>query len=322
VLVFTGKAAGENALGTSQQTNSMNILTRTAVVFLMAGTLAYGQLIIADNYNVPTAGTGFALNTGVNAGINPPATRLTGSVAEDLRYIQTATGKVATNFTISDGRLQVGASANSGRFTLSADGTTAYNFASALGIASATAANPVVYDVTISMANTLSGTARFSFALGTVESDAGTWDFGVQLYRAATADTFYQIAKRIDTGSSGLAADQNTSIVTTAPGTAGSQLDLRMRVFDAGAETTTFSSRLQLFLGESLVYDTATDASLVNGWRLDGADRYFSWDQAGAGATITGGVSYDNFSVTLVPEPSTAALALLAGLAFFARRRS
>ena len=47
-------------------------------IFILTGAAVSGQVIVADNYNVTGSGTGFALNTGVNSGINPPTTRLTG----------------------------------------------------------------------------------------------------------------------------------------------------------------------------------------------------------------------------------------------------
>ena len=62
-----------------------------AGLFLVQATQAQ-MLVISDNYNVATSGTGFALGSGVNAGINPPLTRLTGAASSELRYIQTATG--------------------------------------------------------------------------------------------------------------------------------------------------------------------------------------------------------------------------------------
>ena len=62
-----------------------------------------------------------------------------------------------------------------------------------------------MYDIKISMRNDATGTARFSFGLGTAEGDVNSWDFGVQMYRAASGDDFYTIQKRIDTGSSGVA---------------------------------------------------------------------------------------------------------------------
>lgn len=309
--------------------------TLAVAALLITSAVAHGQIIVADNYDVTGSGTGFALDTGVNSGINPPTTRLTGSAAADLRYIQTATGKAATAYSITGDKLQIARSANSGRFTLSADGTTAFDFASTLGVGNATAVNPVVYDITLSMVNTVSGTTRFSFALATAEDNANFWDFGIQLYRTVNTDTFYQIGKRIDLASytsaadsTGTTGDLNKPIMATAAGTYGNELNFLIRVTDAGAETTgtDFNSRVQLSLngGSSWFYDTETDADLPDGWRLDGDARYLSWDQAGA-ASGTGAFTYDNFSVNVitpaVPEPSTLALGFLGGAAVLSLRR-
>jgi hypothetical protein len=105
-------------------------------ILLLAGAAAYGQVIIADNHNVTGSGTGFALNTGVNTGINPPTTRLTGTAAANLRYLQTFTSKPASQFDINGNRLRVvkdPTTSVSGRFTLSANGSTAFNLASLPG---------------------------------------------------------------------------------------------------------------------------------------------------------------------------------------------
>src|SRR5262245_15693091 len=75
--------------------------------------LGRGQVIVADNFNVTGSGTGFALGSGVNSGINPPTTRLTGTAAADLRYIQTFT-KTNTAFSIASNKLRVTAAANPG----------------------------------------------------------------------------------------------------------------------------------------------------------------------------------------------------------------
>ena len=54
--------------------------------------------VVSDSYNVTASGTGFALNAGVNTGINPPTTRLTGSAAANLRYVNTGTKtQITTN---------------------------------------------------------------------------------------------------------------------------------------------------------------------------------------------------------------------------------
>ena len=131
--------------------------------------VSFGQVIVSDNYNVTGTGTGFALNTGVNSGINPPTTRLAGSAAANLRYLLTALTKSNTAFSVSGNKLQVTAAANPGRFSLSADGVTPFDFSSVLGTGGASPTNPVVYDLAISIANKSSGNQRCSFAIAAAE---------------------------------------------------------------------------------------------------------------------------------------------------------
>src|SRR3954454_9898124 len=111
----------------------MNKLTQQLLVvalsFVANATFAVST-IVSDTYNVTGSGTGFALNTGVNSGINPPTTRLTGSAKANLRYINTAT-KTNTAYSISGNELQVTSAVNPGRFVLSADGATSFDFSSA-----------------------------------------------------------------------------------------------------------------------------------------------------------------------------------------------
>ena len=203
----------------------MKNLIQCGAVLILACLAAQGQSIIADNYDVTGSGTGFTLGSGVNSGINPPTTRLTGSTAANMRYLYTFTDKAAASYSITGNALQVAAAASSGRFTLSADGTTAFDFGSVLQTGYATAANPIVYDVTISMANNspVGSVTRFSFALATVENNANFWDFGIQLYRSGNNTTRYSIGKRIDrvsyttaTDSTGTTDDLNEAIVVTA----------------------------------------------------------------------------------------------------------
>jgi hypothetical protein len=168
------------------------------------------------------------------------------------------------------------------------------------------------------MTNSNSGNTRFSFGFGTAEADVTVWDFGIQLYRTtggANGDNFYQLQRRIDTGSSGV-ADINTVITALGSGTYGTEINFLMRVTDAGEESNSFSSRVRLSMdgGDTFIYDTATDTSLPNGWRLDGPNRFLMWDIAGTAATATGNVTYDNLSVTLIPEPTSGALALIGAL--------
>ncbi|MDB6029248.1 MAG: phosphohydrolase [Verrucomicrobiales bacterium] len=269
---------------------------------LLWNVVADGQTIISDDYNVGVNGTGFSLNNGVNSGINPPTTRLTGTVAPGLRYISTGT-KTNTAFSISGNKLRVTSAANPGRITLSTNGTSAFNFAAALGTAGATVQKPIIYDLTISMANNSVDLQRCSFAIGSAEGDATTWDFGLQVFRTADTDNYYTIQKRIDTGSSGLAADINTFITNTVPGTYGTEITFLMRVTDAGSETNSFNSRVQLSMdgGFSWFYDTDSDSVLPSGWRLNGAGRYIMWDVA----PDAGPVTYDNFFLSPVPVTAT-----------------
>ena len=310
----------------------MKHLLRSAAGFLLLGSAAYGQLILGDDYNVAGSGTGFVLGSGVNSGINPPTTRMTGSAAANMRYILPEATKPAANYSIATNAVQVAAASGSGRFTFSNDGTTAFDFGSLLGTGLATPANPVVYDVTLSLAN-YTGTGnqnRFSFALATAENNANFWDFGIQLYRSGNNTTRYTIGKRIDrvsyttaTDSTGSTDDKNAAITTLGANTFGTTLDFLMRVTDAGAEATTFNSRVQLSMdgGSTWFYDTQTDTDLTaTGFRFDTTSRYFSFDIAGS--TIA---SYDNFSLTLVtaavPEPSTLSLSLVAAFGALAWRR-
>jgi autotransporter-associated beta strand protein len=270
---------------------------------ILACGLGHGAtVIVSDNYNVTGSGSGFALNTGVNRGINPPTTRLTGSTTANLRYIPTAI-KPNSAFTITSSKVQIDVATDPGRFVLSADGSNSYDYSTALGTAAATPATPVVYDLSISIKNNSSAGQRCSFALGTAESDAFSWDFGFQLYRTNSTTTRYVIGKRIDTDASGLGADLDAVIHTFASGTFGTEITVLMRVTDAGLETSAFHSRVQLSLdgGSTWFYDTSTDPDLPNGWRLNASGRHIMWDIAPGAGPIT----YDNFSLTWKSGPRT-----------------
>ena len=253
---------------------------------------------MGDDYNVIGNGAGFRLNAGINSGISPPQTRLRGVANLNLRYLPTTTqGDVA--ITVKANKLRVARVKGSKRFTLSANGVTPFDFAPNLGTWKATPENPVVYDLAIKMANHSRGNQRFSFALSTAEGSADTWSFGLQLYRAATGNG-YVIGKRIESGACGLWADLNAPITNTPAGSYGSELELLMRVTDAGDENTAFNSRVQLSLngGQTWFYDTQSDPDLPNGWRLHGAARCILWDIA----SNAGPVTYDDFSLSLISE--------------------
>ena len=173
--------------------------------------------IISDNYTAVNVNSGFLLGEGLNSAINPPtSTRLTGTVAANLRYLKTGN----KNTTVHDSQQQRERVVGSpiGALYPSADGTNPFDFATALGAGTATPGNPVVYDVAIAM-NNKGTTGRMSFALGTAETGAGGWNFGLQIFKSGTT---YNIYKRIKIGASGLGAEVN-SVITTS-GTAGSEI--------------------------------------------------------------------------------------------------
>ncbi len=290
----------------STSLRSFLVAGRLLVVAVFAPGSAFGgTTIISDNYNVETTTTGFALDNGVNFGINPPTTRLTGTAAANLRYLYTTSGQRSTSkYGISNNRLRSLDATGIGRFTLSADGTNPFSFATALGSGLATPTNPVVYDIKIAMRNDAESNERLSFGLATAEGDMTTLDFGVQLVHTNASDSFYTIYKRMDTNSTGV-ADINAVMATTANSTTGQLNSIMIRVTDAGAESgTNYHSRAQVSLnnGSTWIYDTATDSALPNGWRLDGPGRVFVWDQA----PNSGYVYYDSFSVVRQANASTA----------------
>jgi hypothetical protein len=314
----------------------MKRTTTILAAILSTTVLADAQVIVSDNYNVTANGTGFGLNQGLNTLLAPP--RFTGTAAEGLQYFSVGTARASTFYTITDDKLQVNADNSIARFSFSNNGTSAYDFSSDLGSSLATAATPLTYDIKISMANHENGTQRFSFGLATAEGDATTWDFGVQLYQSTSTSDRNRIQTRIDHASSGLTegaagtvtgtgGDINATMTTQGAGTFGNEVNFLIRVTDAGAESgANYNSRIQVSLngGNTFVYDTATDDTLVNGFRFDGAGRYFDFDIAG-GNGVSGYVTYDNFSVTVVtpvPEPSTTALLTLGAIGGFCFLRS
>ena len=281
------------------------------IAFLTSGLVGRAAVtIISDTYSTNSdSTTGFALGSGVNWLINPPSTRITGSAAPNLRYYQTVTTKLASQYDLSSGRIRItkdpsGGSAI-GRFTLSANGSSPFDFGPLLGATYASPTNPAIYDLKISMRNDATSTARFSFGIATAESDVTFWDFGVQLYRTNSTNDYYTMQKRIDTASAGV-ADINLPLGITGPNTTNSFINFLIHITDAGEETNSaYSSRVQVSTngGTSFFYDTSTDtANLPNGFRFDGKGRIIIFDQAG---NTSGTVFYDTFSIvsTYAPGP-------------------
>lgn len=267
--------------------------------FLITSPVFGATVIVSDNFTAVNVNSGFALGEGVNSGINPPTTRLTGTAAPDLHYVRRA-AKGDSPYTISGNKCNITQGLSTGRFTLSNDATTnAFDFGPALGVANATPTNPLVYDVGISMDNNVStndtSIGRMSFAFGTVEGGTPAWSFGIQII--PTTNGNYNVFKRIKIAASGLAADQNTLI--TNAGANASEVAFLMRFTDAGAESgADYHSRVQVSMdaGATWFYDTQSDTNLTNGFRFDLATRFVSFDQAPNGGLDV----YDNFSISLI----------------------
>lgn len=278
----------------------------TLAIALLSASLANestaATTILSDNYTASNVGSGFALGEGVNSGINPPTSRITGTAAANLRYLQTDTRKPGTVYDISSNRLRIQKDAGIGRFSLSANGAIPFDFGPAIGATFASPTNQALYDVKVSMRNDATTAARFSFGLSTADAAVGSLDFAVQLYRTSSTVSSYTIRKRIDAASSGTAAI-DVVMGTTAAGTTNSMIPFLIRVNDSGMETNTFSSRIQVSIdnGATWIYDTSTDPDLPNGFRFDGVTRYLVFDQAG---NSSGTVFYDSLSIVSTYSPA------------------
>ena len=272
-----------------------------AALFISAN--AHAVLIVSDTYNVTGSGTGFGLGNGVNSGINPPTTRLTGSAAANLRYIKNA-GNKADNLHYITNNTKFGISrvvTDSSTITLST-GSGPFDFGPALNTLAASPSEPAVYELTIAFANGRPDGQRCSFAISSVSGTAGTWDFGIQLYRATTSDPSYTMRKRISAGASGGSA---VDLAATTVGTFGGEVAFLIRVTDAGAESSAFSSRVQVSTnaGVSWIYDSNGDPDLPNGaLRFPNASRFIFWDVAGGAGPVT----YDDFSLNWISGPTAA----------------
>jgi hypothetical protein len=138
------------------------------------------------------------------------------------------------------------------------------------------------------MRNDARTTSRVSFALTTVEGDAYSWDFGVQIYHATSGDTLYTIQRRINNLSSGVA---DMSLPITNAGAVKTTVNFLIRVTDSGSESgANYHSRVQVSIdgGSMWIYDTKADSALPNGFRFDGAGRYIDFDVAGSRWAIDG----------------------------------
>jgi hypothetical protein len=258
---------------------------------------AQAQVVISDSFNVAggnSGSTGFGVNVGVNTEISA---RLQGTAASGLSYLQTGTGKAATNFSIASDRLVVADAASPGAFQLSADGISPLNFGDFL------AGSSYEIKLTMDLDDTEAASRRMSFYLTdqpTPAAGVGDADFGFQLATSATSGGPMSVFRRIDAASNSGNTDINNSVASGLP--FGEPVEFRLVINDS-TDSTTFSSTYELFVNGS---SAATGTFRFSGGAANA--RYLTFDVA----PLAGPAAYDNFSVTVVPEPSSL-LATLGG---------
>ncbi|HEU5125526.1 MAG TPA: SUMF1/EgtB/PvdO family nonheme iron enzyme [Verrucomicrobiae bacterium] len=262
-----------------------------AVLLGWGAASAKGELILSDSFDVPgndSPGTGFG--TGTAAGVNYQISgRLTGTAASGLRYIQTDKSKPTSSYSIVSNRVQVAAANNPGRFTFTANGTAPQDLGPALGLVYATPASPVVYELAAKISNQSSGIQRTSFGVATTDEGVQGWALGVQLVNNGAN---LEIYRRVDSSCNSSGADYN-NVIATLVGKAGTEVDLRIHISDAGAESGTgnFNSSYQVFANGTLIFSSAPGEFRFAG----SAARLILFDTA----PNAGPVTYDAFSLTL-----------------------
>ncbi len=216
-----------------------------------------GQIVVADTCDVSggnSSGTGFGTN-----GVNYQLTgRLSGSASSGLSYFEVpSTTRSGSTYSIKTNRIYVAVGSSAGRFTFTTNGSTPFDFATALGTTTASAANPVIYDLSAKIANHTAATDRTSFGLATADGGIQAWNLGIQLVNNGSNLDIY---RRVDSGSNPTGSDYN-NVITSLAGQAGAEIDLRVRITDAGAETGTgagnFNSSYQVFINSNLVFSSS-----------------------------------------------------------------
>jgi hypothetical protein len=255
------------------------------------------QVVISDSFNVTggdSGSTGFGVDAGVNTEI---AARLQGTAASGLSYLQTLTGKAATNYSIAGNRLLVADAANPGAFQLSADGISPLDFGSFL------AGKSYEIKLTMDLDDMEAVARRMTFYLAdqpTPAAGIGDADFGFQLVTSATPGGPLSIFRRIDAASNSGNTDINNSVASGFP--FGEPVEFRLVINDS-TDSSTFSSTYELFVNGN---SAATGTFRFFGGAANA--RYLTFDVA----PQAGPAAYDNFSVTVVPEPNSL-LATLGG---------
>ena len=246
--------------------------------------------VITDTYNVSggnSPGTGF----GTNAGINYQLTsgRLTGAAASSLfgYRLGTTSGRLASDFSITNNRLTAAPRNANCRFEFSADSVTAYDFGNFLA--------GRTYELSIQMTIDVVGPSyaqRMSLSVSDA-SDAAIQnvDFGMQIGTDSAGGL--GVFKRIAANSSSTASAVNSSVVTGLP--IGTPINLKVRIVDYNTDITAYNSTYEIFVNGASVN---TGAFRFN---ASTTTRYLIFDVA----AHEGQTHYDNLLLTVTGAGGT-----------------
>jgi hypothetical protein len=264
------------------------------------------QTILSDTFNVTggnSPSTGFGTD-GVNYDL---PSRLSGSafVANPgMSLLQGPTGKPTTVYSITGNQAVIGDVAGNGGFQYSADGFTAYNFGSELA--------GLTYEIklTLTQGETEGAVRRASFYINDNNLfDVAQANYGFQVASNLTSGGLESAYQRLRPGVNPTAATVNQQV---ASGLAYNQpVEFRLIITDSTDYTAgIYLSTYTLYVNDVL--------SAQGNFRFANGNRYMAFDVA----PNSGPASFDNFSVTVIPEPSTMALGVLgAGIVILAVRR-
>jgi arylsulfatase A-like enzyme len=251
------------------------------------GSTNFTGLVVGDTYDVAggsSPGTGFGVN-GLGYQLSG---RLTGAAATNLTgyRLGTTSGRVAADFSISGNRLAAAARNGNGRFELSADGTTGFNFGSFLA--------GRTYELAVQMDISVVGSSyaqRMSLSLADApDAPVNNVNLGVQIGDDSAGGL--GVFRRIDAGASSGGSDINNKIASGLP--IGTPIDLKIRVGDYNANVTDYNSSYEILVNGVTVS--------TGSFRFDGSttDRYLIVDVA----AHEGPVYYDNLQLTVTGDSS------------------
>lgn len=265
----------------------LNCLIAIAL-FALSGLSLFAQPVLSDTCDVTSgnsSGTGFGANAGVNYQIT---SRLSGTKSNGVSYVQTATTKAPSSYSITGNKIYVATATGAGRFTFTANGSTPLDFGAALGSTTANPASPVIYELSAKVSNQSPGTERTSIGFAAADNGIQTWNLGIQLVNNGANLDLY---RRVDSVSNPSAADYN-NVIATLSGKAAAEIDLRIRLTDAGGESGgNFNSRYEVWADGTNVFTSAT-----GDFRFDASARLVLLDTAGGAGPVT----YDAISLQLV----------------------